>query len=161
MADEFADAGARVENDTVGRADRTSAVTLISSEHGRDRRLLRSITKRDLQAAVKYGVKEKGWPCPQTQAPRWKYTHGHVVYITDETSKREVTSYVLPIHIDLVAIPASVARIHEEIARTLRAKPQLCTSHSVLVVDQSKSMSTSDVVDFRSRSGAAFGTLSL
>ena len=46
----------------------TSAATLLSTVHGRDRRHLRS-----LQAAMKYGVKEKEWPDPRTGMPRWKY----------------------------------------------------------------------------------------
>ena len=40
--------------------DSTSLVTILSSAHGRQRRAEREIHKRDLQAAVKYGVNVSG-----------------------------------------------------------------------------------------------------
>ena len=40
----------------------TAEVPFTSSLHGRQRRSEREISVRDLQAAVKYGVKEKGFP---------------------------------------------------------------------------------------------------
>ena len=67
----------------------TSTIEFISSLHGRQRRRERDLSKRDLQAAVKHGTKEcsiKG---------RWKYTFADVVYITDSTSTKEITSYSL------------------------------------------------------------------
>jgi hypothetical protein len=53
----------------------TAEVTIISSSHGRQRRVERGIAKIDLQVAVKYGVRTR------TQSgvwggrhyPRWKY----------------------------------------------------------------------------------------
>ena len=41
---------------------RTSDVTLVSHAHGRERRAERGIQRRELQAAIKHGVKEKGNP---------------------------------------------------------------------------------------------------
>ena len=52
----------------------TSAVTLISHTHGRDRREQRGIERRELQEAVKYGRKERANPGRDGQA-RWRYTH--------------------------------------------------------------------------------------
>eukprot|EP00959_Pyramimonas_sp_CCMP1952_P384663 8061716-Pyramimonas_sp.AAC.2 len=75
---------------------KTSAVTVLASAHGRQRRLKRKINIRDLQAAVKYGTKEAGYPCPRTGDLRWKYTFADVCYITDETSRREITSWPVP-----------------------------------------------------------------
>ncbi|KAJ3061386.1 hypothetical protein HDU99_005579, partial [Rhizoclosmatium hyalinum] len=139
--------------------------TLLSTIHGRDRRSLRKIDKKDLLAAVKFGVKEAAYPCRATGATRLKYTFANIVYITDETSRREVTSYVLPIGIDRVPVSRDDNEMHAKWAATLKATPSMCTSHTVLVVDQSGSMRTSDVTDYRHRrvflSDAVFGTIAL
>eukprot|EP00457_Paulinella_chromatophora_P002415 gb/GEZN01002420.1/.p1 GENE.gb/GEZN01002420.1/~~gb/GEZN01002420.1/.p1 ORF type:complete len:691 (+),score=61.79 gb/GEZN01002420.1/:91-2073(+) len=139
----------------------TSAATLFSTTHGRDRRSLRKIEKRDLQAAVKYGKKERGYPHSVTGATRWKYTFANVVYITDETSRVEVTSYVLPLEMPSVPISEPETQLHEQLSELFRKKPSLCTSHTVLVVDQSASMKTCDVDHFKTRSQAVFGTMAL
>ncbi|KAF0695413.1 Aste57867_13762 [Aphanomyces stellatus] len=139
----------------------TSAITLLTSIHGRDRRHLRSIAKRDLQAAVKHGTKSRAYPCRQTWAPRWKYTFAHIVYITDATSTREITSYVEPIVIDAVPMTRMDDAQHRTLKAHLLAHPELCTSHSVVVIDQSGSMRTCDVENFRTRSDAVFGTIAL
>jgi hypothetical protein len=68
----------------------TSCITVLESAHGQRRRVERSIETRDLQAAVKYGVKQRGFRCPRTGGARWKYTHADIVYITDESSRHEV-----------------------------------------------------------------------
>lgn len=72
-----------------------SKAYLSSSEHGKERRAERGICKEDVQAAVRYGRKEPGYSCPLTGRPRWKYTFVNIVCITDETSTKEVTSYLL------------------------------------------------------------------
>ena len=66
---------------------RTSSIELISSLHSRQRKLERDIGKRDLQAAIKYGVKlvqPKG---------NVKITYNNIVFITDSTYTREVTCF--------------------------------------------------------------------
>lgn len=50
---------------------------------------------------------------------------------------------------------------HEAAKERLRRNPSLCTSHTVIVVDQSASMRKCDVLDFRNRAQAVFGTLAL
>ena len=70
----------------------TNQIPIVSSIHGRERREQRDITKRDLQAAIKYGTKEAQFRLGKI---RWKYTFADVVYITDETSTVEVTSYAV------------------------------------------------------------------
>ena len=77
----------------------TEEITVLSTAHGRARRQLREISEIDLQAAVKYGVKARANRDPKTKLLRWMYTFGHVVYITDHTSKQEVTCYTQPITI--------------------------------------------------------------
>ena len=72
----------------------TSAVTLLSSDHGRQRRAERLIDKRDLKAAVKYGSRKVSRN--QRGELNWKYTFADIVYITDSTSTREITSWAKP-----------------------------------------------------------------
>jgi hypothetical protein len=139
----------------------TRAKTLLSSVHGRDRRSLRKIGKRDLQSAVKYGMRERGYPRHSTGEPTWKYTFRHVVYITDDSSRSEITSYVLPINIPTVSLSLQERQMHQKVAGLLTLNPHVCTTHTVLVVDQSGSMKKCDVVDFKNRSQAVYGTIAL
>jgi hypothetical protein len=144
---------------------RTSQVTVLSSQHGRARRELREITKFDLQSAVKYGIKTRGHNCPKTRLPRWKYTYGNVVYITDHTSTTEVTSYRQPISIQPAQITTEMMEQHVEDRQILNdiddEQQQLCATHSIIVIDQSGSMRESGVKGFRNRSQAAYGVLAL
>lgn len=140
---------------------RTSDVPFFSSLHGRERRALRGIDRRDLQAAVKHGKKSRGWPHPITGEPRWKYTYADVVYITDESSTREITSYTEPIAVPRAGLTLGHIRDYETAKERLTNDPSSCTSHTVIVVDQSASMNTSDIFDFRNRSQAVFGMLAL
>ncbi len=112
----------------------TSSVSILSSPHGRQRRLERNIAKRDLQAAVKYGSKEPGIPNRRTGDPTWKYTFGDIVYVTDATSRREITSWPVPgvgIDIEEKAITLEMRREHEEEMRKIRNSPAYWTSHTV------------------------------
>jgi hypothetical protein len=130
-----------------------------SSLHGQQRRKQRNIFKRDLQAAVAHGKKELARPCRRTGEPRWQYTFADVVYITDATSTREITSWTIPLPLH----KAEISEVDEDMHRSARANlmnnPSLITSHSILVVDQSGSMKTSDVDGHRSRSHAAYYTI--
>jgi len=87
----------------------TSCVELISSIHGRKRRLERDIAVKDLQTAVKYGTKE-----PQRGArylgTRYKITYNNIVYITDDTMTKEVTSF------SLVQLPLETFQIDKALA---------------------------------------------
>ena len=136
----------------------TDKYTLISSVHGRDRRELRSIGKKDLQAAVKYGTKESGRTV--NGEFRWKYTFANVVYITDSTSTREITSYILPISIQRVLETDQDMKGQNQLRKRLK-NSELCTSHTVLVIDQSGSMRTCDVDNFKTRSDAVYGAVAL
>lgn len=92
---------------------------------------------------------------------RWKYTWAGIVYITDASSTIEVTSYAEPIEIPTAELTPDDVAEHEASKERLREDPSLCTSHTVIVVDQSGSMRTSDVFDFKNRSQAVFGMLAL
>ena len=137
--------------------DRTSCVDFISSIHGEQRRIERLISKRDLQAAVKYGLREEARPHPRTGEPRLKFTYNGVVYITDRTRRIEVTSYAsenLPL--PKVDIDVPLSRQITEQKRRMISGETAATSHTVLVVDQSGSMNSSDIMGHRSRSRGAF-----
>lgn len=138
---------------------RTSLIAVNSSTHGRERRNQRDITKRDLQAAVKYGKKEKGFPNPRTREPRWKYTYADIVYITDSTSTREVTSWATEIEINEVEIPNRRLIQYREAKNRIDADPSIITSHTVLIVDKSASMKKSDMNGHKTRARGVYFSL--
>ena len=81
----------------------TSAVELISSIHGNQRRVERSIEKRNLQSAVKNGKKERQRILIKDKIViRYKFTFADYVYITDETCTKEITSWILPLPLNIV-----------------------------------------------------------
>lgn len=129
----------------------TSCVEIISSIHGNQRRAERLIDKRDLQAAIKHGTKEiqhlKG-------KIRYKYTFAGIVYITDQTSRHEITSYMLPLSINLALIEENDRYQYTAAKQRIARDPSLIKTHSVFVIDCSGSMSKSDVQGHRSRSDA-------
>ena len=125
---------------------RTEDVSLISHTHGRARRSERSVMRRELQAAIKHGMKERANPgC--NGAPRWRYTYEGVVYITDETSRHEITCW----RIDGKDGVDAVAPAEVELAGK--------GSHAVLIVDSSGSMKKNDVAGYNSRAEAVYRCL--
>lgn len=135
--------------------------TILSSVHGRQRRMERDIAKEDLQAAVQFGVKEPTFG-PRGDK-RWKYTFADVVFITDETSTKEITSWVLPAcGVDLEKVPVTVDMIrkHHLAVRSLADK-STWTSHSVVVIDQSGSMRKTDATGGVTRSDLTWLTLAV
>ena len=142
----------------------TSAVTVLSTPHGRKRRAERNIAVRDLKAAVKYGKKEVANPCPRTGEMRWKYTFADIVYITDTTSHIEITSWPVPgvgIDVEEHFISKDMKTEHENACKVLAEDMSSWTSHTVIVVDQSGSMRKTDVADGATRSDAVWVTLAL
>ena len=106
----------------------TEDVTLISHTHGRGRRAERNISRLELQAAIKHGRKEPAHPSAEGRQ-RWRYTWQGVVYVTDESSRHEITSW----RDDGQDLPVEV---HE---------PGVYGAHLVLIVDASGSMRKTDV----------------
>ena len=134
----------------------TSAVELISSIHGHQRRAERDINKKDLQSAVKNGTREHQLRRLKdgTTAVRYKYTFADIVYITDETSTREITSWVLPLPLEQVRISDNDEHQYEAAKARIAQDPQIITSHSVFVIDCSGSMKKADVEAHRCRADA-------
>ena len=137
-------------DDLAGRMGRmglnTVDVTLLSHDHGRQRRRERGIERLELQAAIKHGRKERAHP-GRDGAPRWRFTHKNVVYITDETTKHEVTSWRL-----------------DDAAAQQALPPYLDAgggflSHTVLVVDRSGSMRGEDIPGYATRTAAVYECL--
>ena len=127
----------------------TSLITILSSEHGRMRREQRDISIRDLQKAVKYGTRRRsGWK------GRWVVEYDGIVFITDETMRREITSYPAP----LAEAPVDRDQLenHAKTKQVIDHKPDLCSTHTVLVVDNSGSMATHDIDLYRCRQTAAY-----
>ncbi|KAG2454441.1 hypothetical protein HYH02_001460 [Chlamydomonas schloesseri] len=106
----------------------------------------RGIERRELQEAVKYGRQERANPGRDGQV-RWRYTHKGVVYITDETSRHEITSWRLNDAPD--APPAA----------TIGSAAGGATAHMILVVDHSGSMRKDDVPGYGSRTAAVYDCL--
>jgi hypothetical protein len=112
----------------------------------------RDIAKQDLQAAVKFGTKERQVG-PRGEI-RWMYKFADVVFITDQTSTQEITSWVMPacgVDLEKFPITADLQREHDLAQETL-ADMSTWTSHSVVVVDQSGSMRNTDATGGVTRS---------
>ena len=122
---------------------RTSDISLLSHTHGRERREERGIDKRELKEAVKYGRREKANPGRRGET-RWKYTHKGIVYVTDESSRHEITSWRL----DQVGPDIPLPQ-HEGMYGT----------HVVVVVDSSGSMRKNVVPGFPTRTAAVYESL--
>ena len=139
----------------------TSAVTVLSSVHGRQRRQERDISKKDLQAAIRYGKKEP--TTSQRGDPCWKYTFADIVYLTDYTSTKEITSWPLRccgIDLRKKDITPSMLETHERSIQKLQ-DTSLWTSHTVAIVDQSGSMRKNDTSERVTRSDLVWLLLAL
>jgi hypothetical protein len=69
----------------------TSLLSILSTEHAKLRREERSIDKRDLKRALKYGTRERCW------GNRWKIEYDGVIFIVDNAVQREITAYPAPL----------------------------------------------------------------
>lgn len=80
--------GARPSHDEASVSSRaTSTYTANPTGHGALRMEQRAVQLRDLQAAKKHGTK-----LPALYG-RWKFVHNGVVYITDKTQKKVITTW--------------------------------------------------------------------
>ena len=131
----------------------TSLITILSSDHGRLRREQRDIQKRDLQKALKHGKYEKAF------GNRWKVEYDGIVFITDNNRRKEVTCYPAPL--SLAPVDAEANSGHMKAMRVISMKADLCTSHTVFVVDNSGSMRTHDIPLHRDRQTAAISTMAM
>lgn len=144
----------------------TSAITFLETEHGRLRRKQRGIDKKDLQAALKYGERAPhSWGgsggSGKTQPHIYRYTHNEIVYIVNEKTKREVTSYARPLKLEPVPLATGMQKQHDQAQNMVRKDLDSWTSHTVMIVDTSGSMKTSDMWGTRNRLDSVWVSVAL
>ena len=132
-------------------------MTLISHTHGRNRPAGRNILRRELQAAKRYGIKDSANPdMMDYHAGGWRYTYDGVVYITDNTSRHEITPWridgddkeetVTPSEIDLAGEDVMPCSLSTAVGR---CEPQTCPATSL---EQALCMNAYSVTSSMSRS---------
>jgi Mg-chelatase subunit ChlD len=131
----------------------TSLITILSCEHGRMRREQRDIDKRDLQKALKHGSRHLSYE------KRWKIEYDGIIFITDPNLRREITAYPSPLA--FAEIDYDARESHDKAKDLIGIKPELCVSHTVLVVDNSGSMASHDIILHRDRQTAAYTVTAL
>jgi Mg-chelatase subunit ChlD len=117
------------------------------------RREQRDIDKRDLQKALKYGSRQRSF------GNRWKIEHDGVIFIADPILSHEITAYPSPLA--FAEIDADARKSHSDAKDLINVKPELCVSHTVLVVDNSGSMASHDINLHRDRQTAAYTVTAL
>jgi hypothetical protein len=131
----------------------TSLITLITSEHGKMRREQRDISKRDLQKALKHGSRKQAYD------GRWKIEYDGVVFITDSSMRREITSFPSPLK--LADVSSDMREDHKKAKFIIEQKPELAMSHTVLCIDNSGSMAIHDIHLHRDRQVAAYSMIAI
>ena len=128
-------------------------ISILSTDHGRLRREQRDINKRDLLKALRYGSQERTW------GQRWKIEYDGIIFIVNNSLTQEVTAFPSPLALAPVDTKDRIAQKRTQ--DLFMIKPELCTSHTVLVVDVSGSMTTHDITLHRDRQVAAYSTLAM
>jgi hypothetical protein len=144
----------------VGGTVPTSLITFVETEHGRLRRRQRGIDKKDLQSAIKYGTRSGNFPRPNGDKT-YKYSYKNIVYIVNDATGEEVTSYSVPVRLDEVPISQVMQRDHDEACVSIQRNLDSWTSNTVLVVDTSGSMKKADVWGGRNRLGSVWMAVAL
>lgn len=138
----------------------SSAATLLSCEHSRQRRAERLVSKRDLQAALKHGSRVAS---RNSKGLAWKYTFADVVFIVDQSLTKEITCWAKPgagLDVEKQHITSEMVSAHQA-ARIRLQNNCSWTSHTVVVVDQSGSMRKTDLAGGATRSDAVWLTLAI
>jgi len=141
----------------------TDLEALFITPHGLARREERQLTMRELWVAVECGKREPADRRVKDGARRWKYTFAGVVVITDFHATTIITSWNLSgygIDIPKACISATMMRKHRLAVQRLEDK-STWTSHTVVVVDQSGSMRTTDADKGITRSDLVWSTLAM
>jgi Mg-chelatase subunit ChlD len=128
----------------------TLTVSFVETDHGRLRREQRGIDKKALQAAKTYGAKRKGSNAKNGD-PTAVYTYNSIVYVTNEKTGEERTSYALPLELEYVPISSNLQRENNEALQKIKLDEESWLSNTVMVIDVSGSMKESDVWGARTR----------
>jgi hypothetical protein len=134
----------------------TSLITILSSTHGRLRREQRDIDKRDLQRALKYGRFQRN-----KNNDRWLIEYDGIIFVTDRDMRRERTAYPAPL--PMAEVDSLALEENNTTKFLLEQKPELSTSHTIIVIDNSGSMLSkkNDVLLYRDSQHAAFSFTAL
>ena len=125
------------------------------------RRIQRGIDKKDLQSALKHGMRIPSHIRRKDGSPTALYTYKNITYIVNEATYDEVTSYAVPLKLDPVPLAASAQATHDLVKAQNKSNPSRWTSNTVLVVDVSGSMKEGDVWGTRDRLGAIWVSVAL
>jgi hypothetical protein len=133
-----------------------SASDILSSLHGRQRRMERSISKAEFHAAIQFGERKRGYNNPRTGEKSWIFTYkaGGIAVVTNDNCTQEITSWVLPcwgIDIEKVPITKEMLKLHNEAVKD-SMHHENWNSHTVVVLDQSGSMRNTDATNGVTRS---------
>jgi Alpha-kinase family len=131
----------------------STTLSFVETEHARLRRKQRGIDKKDLKAAMQFGKCEpQFWGKTRKRDPNVvRYTYNDFVYIVNKQSGKEVTCYTVPLKLTPVPLPAGVQTFHKHAAIKVKNDLDSWTSSTVLVIDTSGSMKTSDIWGSRNR----------
>ena len=89
------------------------------------------------------------------------YTWKDIVYVANDVTGEEVTSYAIPITLDKIQIHIEMQNQHEQAVRTIQRDMTKWLSNTVIVVDTSGSMKNADVWDTRTRLDAVWLSVAL
>lgn len=132
-----------------------SASDILSSLHGRQRRLERGISKAEFVAALKFGEKSRSYG-KKTGMKNWvfNYKAGGISVVTNDSCTEEITSWSHPCWgIDLEKVPISEDMMKQhDIAVKDSKHHDRWNSHTVAVLDQSGSMRRTDATNGVTRS---------
>jgi Alpha-kinase family len=79
------------------------------------------------------------------------YTYKEIVYVVNEATRQEITSYAKEFDLDRVPITAEMRRAHDVAEARIKSDPSCRKSHTVIVVDVSGSMKKTDIWGARDR----------
>jgi Mg-chelatase subunit ChlD len=141
----------------------SSSLSVLETEHARLRRKQRDIDKKDLKAALQYGTRApQYWGKAQIHTPNvYRYTYKDVVYIVDEQQQKEVTCFAVPLALEPVKLDTFALLNHSIASLKATTDRDSWTSNTVMVIDTSGSMKTSDVWGARSRLASVWTCVAL
>jgi len=134
--------------------------SFVETKNGRLRREQRAIDKRDLQTAKKEGV--KSYSIKRSNGdPTAVYEYKDIVYVINDTTGEEITSYAFPILLEPVPISTEMKRNYEDAIHLIKSDKSRRKSNTVIVVDVTGSMRKSDVWGTKTRLDAVWLSIAL
>ena len=100
---------------------------------------------------MRYGKRYAAGVCPRTKKCRSKYFFKGVVYIVEDETGREVTSWAIPYELSCKPISNEMVDSYRNASEELKSNSQCMLSHAVIIVDASGSMRKTDVKGARNR----------